>query len=745
MQSLFETKEKSRTGDFWERWTPRAYQISAHDNTVGSWGHGDRGSMIRIFTSGGKTFIACMLMNTWLNRGPDYRVMVISYEKQLVWQFAQEIEDFLCITPGIEMGPEKCDADDMPKIIVACRQSLLFSPPPTQEQLDELETFGIKNIGAVTERRVTTYLKELRKGADNSSIFRDIEIINAQPEARDGGFSRVHKFDPKLNWLIVMDEAHRHSKKLKTIGPVVDWFWTNPISVFTGMTATPNAKNQDLFPFISVDYALFHATKPCAVRDGYAVPYRQKYISVEGVDFKNVKQVKGDFDEAELEKILGEESTLAKLVQPLLDLVENRKTLIFSPGVEMAKNVAMFINARCRAKCPDCHKSAWYPNKLIGDGSQCSCGHLIETVDMDKWGEQARALWGEIHPKTRAETYKDHQGGKFQFLSVCGLCREGYNDPDISCVAIFRPISEAASYLGEQIKGRGARVLRGLIEGLATREERLAAIAASSKKDCLVVDLVGISGFQDCASTIQIYSEGVDEEVIKQAKKKLAKVVEEDGEADMAQLMNEAQEEVDARRERVRLEREEAERKLKEHAENRAKADAEVKYTAHDVGVGVHRDPGMIEDKLRRAIAFFGLQLNDSAPVSQSQGRRMIGQLKDGVLPAEVARLNRLHAEHWGKTGPSPKQNEHLLKKGLRAETPLEAKAFLNAMWNKDEFMADTIGRIKETRNEQQLTFMAKLVGKVRSLIPQHDFETLVSAGKARRDELSDHGDAYEG
>ena len=68
-----------------------------------------------------------MKIRTWLSRGPDYRAIVISYERDLVWQFAQEIEDFLGITPGIEMADECCSAVELPAVIVASRATLLPS------------------------------------------------------------------------------------------------------------------------------------------------------------------------------------------------------------------------------------------------------------------------------------------------------------------------------------------------------------------------------------------------------------------------------------------------------------------------------------------------------------------------------------------------------------------------------------------------------------------------------------------
>src|ERR1017187_7996361 len=103
---LFDLKPGTRAGI-----TPRDYQLAAHDASFKLWNAGEIGVLNRVFTGGGKTILACLLMDTWLRRGEDPRCMVVSYETQLVGQFAQEIYDVLGIMPQIEMDEETVDAD----------------------------------------------------------------------------------------------------------------------------------------------------------------------------------------------------------------------------------------------------------------------------------------------------------------------------------------------------------------------------------------------------------------------------------------------------------------------------------------------------------------------------------------------------------------------------------------------------------------------------------------------------------
>jgi len=164
---------------------------------------------------------------------------------------------------------------------------------------------------------------------------------------------------------------------------------------------------------------------------------------------------------------------------------------------------------------------------------------------------------------------------------IVSNCREGYNDPGIQAVAVYRPTKSRG--LAEQIKGRGCRPLRGCVNSDMTREERLAAIAASDKPNCMIVDLVGITGMADCASTAHILAQGKPDEVIERAN---ANATKKDGPIDMAEEVRKAQREIDEEREKARQERIERERREQAEADRRAKLRADVRYSTVQVGQG---------------------------------------------------------------------------------------------------------------------------------------------------------------
>jgi superfamily II DNA or RNA helicase len=676
-----------------------------------------------------------MIAGTWLARGDEYRVMVISYEKQLVWQFAEEVRDFLGIEPGIEMEKERASSSD--RIVVASRASLLLAPEVTFQQRERFIEYGIDDLGPLWKSRAESYLKMLHnRHAEPEQIRDQIAELKQRPEAHGDKWSRLHRFDPRLNWLLCFDEAHRHVRKLRSVGYLTEWFWTNPNTKQLGLTATPKRADgvsigSEMFPAIAADYPLFHFSKPCAVKDGYAVPYVQRYISVEGVDFKNLKRVAGDFDDGDLERVLGEESTLAKLCQPLLDMVGDRRTLIFSPGVEMAGNVARFINARSEAVCSACQHVAWYPKLLIGDGATCQCGALIADEDVTKAGDQARSIHGGTRLDDRKDVYEGHQSGQFQFLSVCGLCREGYNDPDIGCVAIFRPVSKKASSLAEQMKGRGCRPEKALIRELCTivsAEERRQLIADSEKPNCLIVDLVGVTGLDDCASTTLIYAEGTPDGVLERAQQ----IAEEsDDDVDIEEAIEQAAREDAEEKERIKRERDEAERLAKEEFERRAKAEADVSYSVHDVGHSSSADPREATSAQYKFLESLGISIVDYA-LTKKQAGRLIDKLLSGEAAEDATYETGIDEEHWKPKGPSGKQVSFAAWKHIDiswCRSPSDATLAISARMNRGECRQKLIAMLQHANTHDALNS----VGRKMVRCGMHHDETLIALGKRRR------------
>jgi len=141
------------------------------------------------------------------------------------------------------------------------------------------------------------------------------------------------------------------------------------------------------------------------------------------------------------------------------------------------------------------------------------------------------------------------------------------------------------------MKGRGCRPLKGIVDGLDSAQARRDAIAASDKPNCMVIDLVGITGLADVASTASIMAAGKPDEVIERAN---ANALEKDGPIDMAEEIRNAEQELEAEeQERLRVEKQKQEeedriarQKIYEEAERRTRLRTEVKYDQRQVRNG---------------------------------------------------------------------------------------------------------------------------------------------------------------
>jgi superfamily II DNA or RNA helicase len=234
---------------------------------------------------------------------------------------------------------------------------------------------------------------------------------------------------------------------------VIDHFSMNPACKRLGVTATPKRADElalgQVFQSVAFRYGIERA-----VEDGWLVPVSQQCVHVEGLDFSSLKTVAGDFSEGELERILTEESILHKIASPVAELTAERPTLVFCCTVKHAELMAAVLER-------------YRPGQV-------------------KW------LCGATNRDERAAVVESFRDGRLQILCNVGLFLEGFDAPRTAVVVMARPTKSPVLY--SQVLGRATRTLPGIVDGLATAEERKAAIAASAKPGCLALDFVGNAG-----------------------------------------------------------------------------------------------------------------------------------------------------------------------------------------------------------------------------------------------------------
>lgn len=264
--------------------------------------------------------------------------------------------------------------------------------------------------------------------------------------------NRMARFHPEDFSLLVIDEAHH--APARSYRAMIDHFQKNRNLKLLGVTATPKRKDELAMGqvFASVAYRM---TIESAIEKGWLVPIRQFRVKVEGLSFDGIRKVKGDLDQAELDRILRDEEMLHKMAKPIVDNAADRPGLVFCVNVNHAQLLAAMLN---RYK----PSSAAF---ISGDKKQ-------------------------FPGPVRRKMIEDFRASKIQFLCSCNLLFEGFDAPNAVDAWMCRPTLSLTIYT--QSLGRITRRWK-VPEGIETPEERRQLVAESPKPFGNVWDFVGNS------------------------------------------------------------------------------------------------------------------------------------------------------------------------------------------------------------------------------------------------------------
>jgi superfamily II DNA or RNA helicase len=326
---------------------------------------------------------------------------------------------------------------------------------------DELLDQAKKRLEGITGEWV-----EIEKAEQRAYAAR-IVVASAQTLASE---ARLKAFAPDRFSLIVIDEAHHY------VAPT----FIRPIEYFAkanvlGVTATPD-RGDGIALRKGFDHVAFQYDIADAIEDGYLVPVRGHREVLKDLDISQVKKTNGRLNDAQLDEavILAVDA----MVRKTLELYPSRRGIAFFPGVKSAELAAEKFN-------------------LHRPGS-------------------AIVISGKTRPELRRKLVKDFKTGKYQYLCNCQVATEGFDAPDVSLVIMGRPTLSRALYA--QMVGRGTRVLPGICTGIAGARDRKAAVAASAKPDCVILDFVGNSGKHDLMAVEDVLGGKYTEAEVKKAK-----------------------------------------------------------------------------------------------------------------------------------------------------------------------------------------------------------------------------------
>jgi len=265
--------------------------------------------------------------------------------------------------------------------------------------------------------------------------------------------------------LVIIDEAHLVSPHDNTMYQTFlkALYEVNPYLKIIGLTATPWRLGHGLLtdpivrsngteePSIFSDFC-FDITSIQAfnrlIREGFLVPLVPKrtdtLLSVDGVHMRG-----GEFIEKELQTAVDKEEVTYAALKEALELgAKRRKWLIFATGIEHADHITDML-------------------------------HML--------GVSA----GVVHSRSedRDGTIAAFKAGQFRAIVNANVLTTGYDNPEIDMIICLRPT--ASTVLWVQMMGRGTRPVFAPGYDVTIEHERLAAIAAGPKQNCLVLDYAG--------------------------------------------------------------------------------------------------------------------------------------------------------------------------------------------------------------------------------------------------------------
>jgi len=326
-----------------------------------------------------------------------------------------------------------------------CRTMLRMGLWPTVEKADEYH--GDEYIPDQRERR-----KLFGKDFPTTDWFQFGRILCSSMQTfvgrtdkyREGGFD-----------LCIIDEAHL--SRCKTYHTIVDRLRAfNPHMRLLGVTATPfraDGKNLGtMFPKFFYRMRILDG-----IEQGYLVPVRCEKAVARGIDESvwkvgNTKHGR-DVTDGSLSKSMDNDECIESIAHEIIDRGEGRKGIVFLPGIKVAESVTAALNA------------------------------LRPGI--------ATFVHGKVPKQERKRRVRMHEDGDVKLMVGVMAMTTGYDVPDVSLVVLAR-MTKSKGLVAQKI-GRGLRVLAHCIEGKDTPEERRAAIAASDKKDCLILDFANSS------------------------------------------------------------------------------------------------------------------------------------------------------------------------------------------------------------------------------------------------------------
>lgn len=438
----------------------------------------------------------------------------------------------------------------------------------------ELIFQATEKIHDITGFRVDVEMADYRAEVNSLYGAPQVVVSTIQTQCAGGdGSGRMGKFDPAEFGILIIDEGHHSTSK--TYRRVIDYYKQNPDLKILGVTATPDRADEEalgqVYDTVAFDYEILDA-----INDGWLVPIKQQMVEIGGLDFSKIRTTAGDLNGADLARVMEYEENLQGVVSATLDIVGQKKAIVFAASVDHAERMAEIFNR---------HRSG-----------------------MADW------VCGKTQKEERRYLLNRFKDGEVQMIVNVGILTEGFDDPGVECIIMARPTKSRSLY--SQMIGRAFRPCEDIALELNDSTDRTALIANSSKPHCLVVDFAGNAGRHKLITTADILGGKISDVAICAA---VQRAKAEGGPVDMSAILDEE------------------ERKAQLDALRRAKVVAKAEWAAKNIdpfgvlGVPKPKERGWDKSKklTEKQHALLVKQGMDPDTLGYAASRRMIAELFD--------------------------------------------------------------------------------------------------------------------
>lgn len=407
---------------------------------------------------------------------------------------------------------------------------------------------------AMLERGIECEI-EMGELVASTSLFGRASVVLATVQTLSSGEidkKRMKRFDPMDFDALLYDEFH-HAPAAGNKA-IVDYFLNgNPNLKVAGLTATPRRLDMKALGIIAQSVAIERDIL-WGWQDGWLVEPRQQMVHCGELDFSHIRTTAGDLNSAELANVMEAEGPCQKLKQATLEAMFGleQNELLNHPPEEWGKRLMMGRE----------------PKRTIVFTASVKQAEQLTSIMNRVIPGIANFVHGGTPAYDRDHMLRSFKDGSLPCMVNCDVLTEGFDNPAVELIVLGRPTKSLGKYI--QWIGRGTRPLPGVVDGWDTKEERIAAVNASQKQFCTILDFHGNAGHHKLTRLVDVLGGVMTDELRK-------KVVERMEREKTAMQVKEIVEE-----EAEKLRREIEDKRLAKEAQ-RARLIAKVKYSSTDV------------------------------------------------------------------------------------------------------------------------------------------------------------------